>query len=63
MWLRALIGILRPYCTLVAAQLPSLMDLYGLACRLLVREVVLRVREGIVLLATVCSELWTQLVV
>ena len=56
MWLRALIGILRPYCALVAAQLPSLMYLYGLTCRLLLREVVLRVREGVVLLTTVCSE-------
>ena len=56
MWLRALIGILRPYCTLVAAQLPSLMDLYGLTCRLLLWKVELRVREGVVLLTTVCSE-------
>ena len=56
MWLRALIGILRPYCALVAAHLPSLMYLYGLTCRLLLREVVLRVREGVVLLTTVCSE-------
>lgn len=55
-WLRALIGILRPYCTLVAAQLSSLMDLHGLTRKLLVREVVMGVREGIVLLAIVCSE-------